>query len=1052
MTRSPDMTTPPELSEAHLQDHELISAALEASSLSPRPSSSSLPPFLTSTTERFPTDPGDNRESSGALHSPVQPSPDLLTTPRNDSSRPLASPPNLPNLSTSATNETRNTVKFTLLKKDSNLGAEERVVRSAGVEGARTDDQGERLESVSAGSHEDEERTESQNTEGESSLDPVLFAALSHQRDRFLLLRAEVELERFLASPSMTRLPLAPPYFQPALNSYQRLLVHRLADTFGITREVEAAPPTVWNAGAINPATGQPQGVVVLVKGENTRLPPAKLATYAPAPENSTPVIPSSIAVPSPSSTPSIASSPVTSAGPSASTSSLPNLVDPSSTPAQQPTAPQILKILPRSGASRTASSASSSIGTDDDPAASSSAATSSKGKGRKELTLEEREAAYKEARERIFSQPEQERSAPALPSSSSVASEDIGSRLASAGAGITRPSSAGSTFSRSSAALSVAGGRPSPSVASESGSSMWSGHHGGIYGGGSQLMPSLRHSAATFDPSAATPGGWSQDYSQPYSQDPSWQHQHQQYQPQYPHHPPIQVTAPPAHSPYSASSPPYASSSSSSISRPVPPPLQFPPPSSQPQSQYGPVDAWGRNMNIPPPLPSPSLSNSSGNSMQRPPNHQQHPSTSSATPSERSTSASSGYLMRFADTGALVTPGGTVTPGPPPPSFPSPSPSMFVGPPSTTRSVSSFSSNSQQSLSSGGTSRTAASSSAGGGESAGGSRSGTAGSSGAQVRRPSGSLASSISSVRSGERKGEIESGLGTSTDLKKRDRQTTIRRQSPSSTSEVEQRPGDIKKIEPGDESSPLHPSLPAKPVWVASKPPQPRSPQPSTASPPNEKSSGSSAVFSTLSPSNSSPYPPSTSSNIPTLQYIENNTSRPPQSPHQPYPVQTNLPQTNFYAQSAQPYPLGGAPLPQSNHHHQQQGPGSSQQWSRPTGIHYPAAPSFAPSTAGQYPIGGAGGGSYPGNPQLPPSGWSFAHSPMPPTAPSTSHPQQQAQLNSRDAMPFTDIRRPPPKSTQLFDPNRPNRGGSGNVRRGASGTGSVRSVSGTRASLE
>lgn len=70
----------------------------------------------------------------------------------------------------------------------------------------------------------------------------------------------------------MTRLPLAPPYFQPALNSYQRLLVHRLADTFGITREVEAAPPTVWNAGAINPATGQPQGVVVLVKGENTRL------------------------------------------------------------------------------------------------------------------------------------------------------------------------------------------------------------------------------------------------------------------------------------------------------------------------------------------------------------------------------------------------------------------------------------------------------------------------------------------------------------------------------------------------------------------------------------------------------------------------------------------------------------------------------------------------------------------------------------------------------------------------------------------------------------
>lgn len=70
---------------------------------------------------------------------------------------------------------------------------------------------------------------------------------------------------------SLTRLPLAPPHFQPGLNSYQRLLIHRLADTFGITREVEAAPPAMWNAGMINPATGQPQGVVVLVKSENSR-------------------------------------------------------------------------------------------------------------------------------------------------------------------------------------------------------------------------------------------------------------------------------------------------------------------------------------------------------------------------------------------------------------------------------------------------------------------------------------------------------------------------------------------------------------------------------------------------------------------------------------------------------------------------------------------------------------------------------------------------------------------------------------------------------------
>lgn len=136
---------------------------------------------------------------------------------------------------------------------------------------------------------DEEEQLEEQ---GPLVLDQVLLAALTHPRDRFLLLRAEVEMEQFVKSAayvlftashllhrthrlshSATRLPLAPPHFQPALNSYQRLLIHRLADIFGITREVEAAA-SLWSGGgpAINPATGQPQGVVVLVKGANTRL------------------------------------------------------------------------------------------------------------------------------------------------------------------------------------------------------------------------------------------------------------------------------------------------------------------------------------------------------------------------------------------------------------------------------------------------------------------------------------------------------------------------------------------------------------------------------------------------------------------------------------------------------------------------------------------------------------------------------------------------------------------------------------------------------------
>lgn len=48
----------------------------------------------------------------------------------------------------------------------------------------------------------------SQGPAGDGSvapLDPVLHAALNHPRDRLLLLRAEVEMERFVASPSCVR-------------------------------------------------------------------------------------------------------------------------------------------------------------------------------------------------------------------------------------------------------------------------------------------------------------------------------------------------------------------------------------------------------------------------------------------------------------------------------------------------------------------------------------------------------------------------------------------------------------------------------------------------------------------------------------------------------------------------------------------------------------------------------------------------------------------------------------------------------------------------------
>lgn len=1038
------MTTPTELSEAHLQDHELMSAALEASSTSPEPTSSALPTFLTLATEQFPKEMSDTQEPLEVPQTSSRSSPDLSSTPRTDSSRPLSSPPQLDNLSATAVDNppASSQVGFTLLKRDGPSSGGKGEVRQESADHEREErivDLEERFREASVRDGANHEHTGSSDVDGVSSLDPVLLAALSHHRDRFLLLRAEVELERFLANPSMTRLPLAPPYFQPALNSYQRLLVHRLADTFGITREVEAAPPTIWNAGGINPATGQPQGVVVLVKGENTRLPPAKLATYAPAPEAPTPIVPSSIAAPPPSSTPSAASSPIPSGGPSNSTPSLSNLVDSSSAQSQQPTAPQILKILPRSSASRTASSASSSIGTDDDPNSSSSAAASSRGKGRKELTLEEREAAYREARERIFSQPEQERNATALPSSSSAASEDISARMVLAGSGITRPSSAGSTFSRSSAALSVAGGRPSPSVASESGSSMWSGHHGGMYGGGSQLTPSLRHSSASFDPNGSGPTGWIPEHAnQYYSQfDPSWQQNHpqqfqqqqQQYQPHF-SRPPIQITAPAAQPPYSAS--PSHSAMTNSV----------PPLASQPH--FAQVDAWGRNVSNIQQVPSPSLPNPSGHVSVPRPHGLQHyaSSSSSATTSDRSISGNSGYLMRFADTGALVNSGGTVSTesGPPPSqSFSSPSSSVFVGPPSASRSVSSFSSTSQQSLSSGSnTSRTSPNSNAEGGPSvSGGNSAGNATINRSDARRPSGLLAGSVLSARSsGERAGEPDGVGGTPVELKKRDRQTTIRRQSPSST-EAEQRTANKKKVEISDDSSSLHPSLPPKPVWAATKPPRPRTPPAQNTSPSNDHS----AIASTGT-------------------RVAANGPRSLQAEDPPYPMSMQHGQPSLYDQG---FSAPAPPLQLLAPQYHAQNQGSS--WSRTPSIHYPAVPSFVPThLAGSSPHRHhPGRGVYPpGNPQVPMTTWNYAHPMVPPVghvpaATAFSQPSQPLHLSSSrgpgaDAsgtMPFTDIRRPPPKSTHLFDPNRPNRGSGGTssssgMRRGVSGAGSIRSI--------
>jgi len=68
------------------------------------------------------------------------------------------------------------------------------------------------------------------------------------------------------------RLTMAPPAFPAGLNSYQRMLIHRLADRFGIKREVESVPtgqPIGQPAWPSSSSGGLSSGVVVLVKTEN---------------------------------------------------------------------------------------------------------------------------------------------------------------------------------------------------------------------------------------------------------------------------------------------------------------------------------------------------------------------------------------------------------------------------------------------------------------------------------------------------------------------------------------------------------------------------------------------------------------------------------------------------------------------------------------------------------------------------------------------------------------------------------------------------------------
>lgn len=67
--------------------------------------------------------------------------------------------------------------------------------------------------------------------EHDSPIDPALTAALDNPRERVTVLKFEDQMLRFMRSPGTKQLEF------PTLSSYQRLIVHRLAQRFQLDHQ-----------------------------------------------------------------------------------------------------------------------------------------------------------------------------------------------------------------------------------------------------------------------------------------------------------------------------------------------------------------------------------------------------------------------------------------------------------------------------------------------------------------------------------------------------------------------------------------------------------------------------------------------------------------------------------------------------------------------------------------------------------------------------------------------------------------------------------------------
>ncbi|GAA95617.1 glycosyltransferase family 39 protein [Mixia osmundae IAM 14324] len=237
------------------------------------------------------------------------------------------------------------------------------------------------------------------------SFDKSLIDALRVPKDRMFLLRIDLEIERFFTQKDSQTLALTAPVF-PILNAYQRLLVHRLADTWNIKREVQAeasnaatgsmSPVGIRNpAMLVQPSSSTAHSTITLVKTEDTATPSLRLTAYlaAQAAADSPALSPTPLTAPALNMVSGDLPAPeAKSAPPSSPGSSIVPVLD-----GQTIVPPQHFRIMPRNAPS----SGANSHGLPSRPPSSNAGASSSTSSEKR--TLEEREAAYAEARLRIF-------------------------------------------------------------------------------------------------------------------------------------------------------------------------------------------------------------------------------------------------------------------------------------------------------------------------------------------------------------------------------------------------------------------------------------------------------------------------------------------------------------------------------------------------------------------------------------------------------------------------------------------------------------------------